>query len=536
MAKNVTIKFIVKLADKALDKLKSGLGKTVNFAKAAITGIAQVGAVVGGVGAFFVKAASDAEESNSKFDAVFKHLGSAADTWARSFSVAVSRNSTEVKGWMATLQDTFVPLGFTRDKALELSKGMTKLTVDLASFNNKAEPDVLKDLQSAMVGNHETVRKYGVILTESTVKQEAVRLGLAASTKEVTEASKVQARYSLIMKGTGDAQGDAERTAKSFANRMKSLQSAVKDARIEVGQQIIENGNLGDILDAVTSKLRSLSEDGYITLWLENLSTGVRGLVTLVEGVIDTFSKLTSKVASLNEVSAFWGGFVGGQGGIKSRTQSGANMMNSVDAREAAELAKIRAARDARRLKKAEDSAAALKKVEEEKAAVVVSSSEVATEAADDQAASAQTTLDTTEEKAEVESEAVTVRKVGDGEAEAAAARLLALAQETNEVEKERVEIRRKDPTAAASSSGSTPRPLTGVGGQAITADDVSKHSQLTIRRAAEAEAHRIKTIIEAIKEASGGSESSRSVDLLQQIATSTAGINEKIIDAVSMN
>ena len=47
---------------------------------------------------------------------------------------------------MAGLQDTFVPLGIARDEAAELSKSLVTLAVDVASFNNTADADVITGL------------------------------------------------------------------------------------------------------------------------------------------------------------------------------------------------------------------------------------------------------------------------------------------------------------------------------------------------------------------------------------------------------
>ncbi len=207
-----------------------------------------------------VREASRAEEIGSKFDAVFKHVTDSTRKWAREFSESVGRNRFDVEEWLSTFQDTFVPLGFARRKAAEFSKTLAKLTVDLASFNDKAEPEVLRDLQSALVGNHETVRKYGVIISEATLKQEILNSGMAKTTGEITAQMKVRARLQLIIKGTTDAQGDAIRTAGSTANQFRALTSSVREAGAEFGMMITQNESFSKILTAVIAKVRAFSK------------------------------------------------------------------------------------------------------------------------------------------------------------------------------------------------------------------------------------------------------------------------------------
>jgi len=216
---------------------------------------------VGGMGylaASFVRTASMAEETGAKFDMVFKDLSGSTRKWAVEFGDDVGRATHHVEGWLAGLQDTFVPLGIARDESAELSKSLVKLAVDVASFNNKADADVIRDFTSALVGNHETVRKYGIIISESAIKQEALASGLNKTYSQLTDLEKVQMRYSLIQQGTTDAQGDAIRTASSFANQVKRLKANWEEFSASAGKPaIIVLADLLDSLNKIIDRLPS---------------------------------------------------------------------------------------------------------------------------------------------------------------------------------------------------------------------------------------------------------------------------------------
>lgn len=183
--------------------------------------------------------ARDAAEIQSKFDTVFSHLKVEANAWAENFSKSVGRAKSDVKSWMAELQDTFVPLGYTRTKAAELSESLVKLAVDVASFNNASDPEVIRDFTSALVGNHETVRKYGILITENSLKQEADNSGIKKKFDSLTELEKVQLRYNIILKSTTDAQGDAIRTADSLANQEKRQAAELKNMQEQLGTKVV---------------------------------------------------------------------------------------------------------------------------------------------------------------------------------------------------------------------------------------------------------------------------------------------------------
>lgn len=191
------------------------------------------------LGRQFVKTASDAEETQAKFSAVFKELTSEAEDFVQATAQELGRSTNDLRAFMGTLQDTFVPLGFARKEGLEMSKALTKLTLDLSSFNNMAQPEVLRALQSAIVGNHETVRRFGVIINQTVLSQELMNMGIKDGVKNATEAQKAQARLNIIIKGTTDAQGDALRTSNSFANQVRRLASVFEEFAVEIGNILI---------------------------------------------------------------------------------------------------------------------------------------------------------------------------------------------------------------------------------------------------------------------------------------------------------
>lgn len=255
-----------KKATKAVGGLEKGSrGLGLAWTKA-VPGLIAGSAAIAGIVAISKKAitaAGDKIEIYSKFIAVFKDQATVALSWAGQFSEAVGRAKTDVVGWMSTLQDTFVPLGFARDKAAELSMSLVDLAVDVASFNNAADADVIRDFQSALVGNHETVRKYGIVITEATLKEEALNSGIIETARNLTNQEKVQARLNIIIQGTTDAQGDALRTAESYNNQLKRAGAEVKEFSEALGAVLLPAaaatvGIFGSMTRAATEFFKAL--------------------------------------------------------------------------------------------------------------------------------------------------------------------------------------------------------------------------------------------------------------------------------------
>lgn len=290
-----------KSVDAGLKSIQGQADKT----KAALDGIAShakiaFAALTGGIGVI-AKLSSDAEESESKFEAVFKNQAEVARQWSVELGRSINRSSITIRRFASDLQNTFVPLGFSRDRAFELSKQIAALAFDLASFNNVAEDETLTLLTSAIVGNHEAVRRFGISITEATLKQELLRMGFKGNVAQVDELTKVQARLNIIMGATADAQGDAARTSGSFANTMRGLIDQAKELAIVFGDQV--KPALRNIMAGLNDLVITVKESDEATLkmgarWLE-VGVALSGLLVIVPKLVGAVGALSSGVAAL---------------------------------------------------------------------------------------------------------------------------------------------------------------------------------------------------------------------------------------------
>ena len=287
----------VKLDTKQAEKNLDSFGKKAQAIGGKLT--KYVTLPILGIGAAMVKTASDAEETNSKFDAVFKDQSEGVRAWAKTFSDSVGRSTTANIGFLATIQDTLVPLGFMRDRAADMSKQVVALSTDLASFNNLPTADVVRDIQSAIVGNTETLRKYGVVASQEAIIQEALTSGLIKNKKELNATSKAQAIYNLLLKGTVDAQGDAIRTSDSTANQFRKLKAEVEDLLIAFGKELLPV--VKDILKEVTKVVKTFTELDDSTkrtiLTLAGLAAAAGPAISAIGGISRALAFLSANPA-----------------------------------------------------------------------------------------------------------------------------------------------------------------------------------------------------------------------------------------------
>jgi len=187
----------------------------------------------------FIKLASSGQEQLNQFKVVFGDQADAAMGFANTLSVAFDKSKDDVIALMAALQDTFVPLGFSRAEARALSETLAQLSFDVESFKDAQSGEVSAAFTSAIVGNHEAVRKFAISITEAEVKLAAMRLGIDNASGGLTSQQKVLARTSLIINGAKDTLGDYNNTKHEFANRVRAAQAAYKDLAIEIGNFLL---------------------------------------------------------------------------------------------------------------------------------------------------------------------------------------------------------------------------------------------------------------------------------------------------------
>lgn len=148
---------------------------------------------------------------------------------------------------------------------------MTTLSGDLSSFSGKSTEDAIAAVGSAMRGEFEPIRSFGVLLDEATLKAEAMSMGLITNTKDaLTPQQKTLAAQSAILKQTSDAQGDFARTSMSTANVQKALAAETENT----------SAKLGSVLAPMFTAVRLKALDGV---------QGVSGFldkVIAVQGVI----------------------------------------------------------------------------------------------------------------------------------------------------------------------------------------------------------------------------------------------------------
>jgi hypothetical protein len=130
-------------------------------------------------------------------------------------------------------------MGFSQGKMADMSLQLTKLTADMASFYDMEQSDVARNLQAVFTGETEPLRKYGLDLTQATLKEWAMKQGLDADISSMTQAEKTMLRYQYVMANTAAAPGDFARTSDTWANQIRILKQSFEQLAAIIGGALI---------------------------------------------------------------------------------------------------------------------------------------------------------------------------------------------------------------------------------------------------------------------------------------------------------
>lgn len=209
----------------------SGMKKIGALAAAALGGAIALGLK----GA--ISEASNLEQSMGAIDAVFKSSGKTVKAWAAQAAQASGLSKNEF-GELATTLGAML-----KNKGIQDFTGQTKTLIDLggdlaAQFGGDTKTAV-EAISSLMRGEADPIEQYGVSINETAINAKLAAQGLTGLTGAALEQAKAQARLSILMDQTKDAQGAFARESGTAANAQQKLNAAWSNTKGALGQAFL---------------------------------------------------------------------------------------------------------------------------------------------------------------------------------------------------------------------------------------------------------------------------------------------------------
>jgi hypothetical protein len=271
-------------------------GSIASGALSAARSLVSLGnAAASGISAAVEQATSLGEET-SKSAVVFGDSAAKVMEFAKS-AEAIGLSTASALQATGAFGNLFTAMGLGSQQAADYATSMTALGADLASFNNSTVDDAVQAIGAALRGEAEPIRRFGVILDDATLKQEALSQRLISSTSgALTPAIKAQAAYAAILKQTTAAQGDFARTSGSLANLGRVVQSQASNILGDVGAAF------APLFQSAVSAISSVLS--AVRPFISEVAEGVRGsLATIGVAITNVASGFVSFVQTLDGVN-----------------------------------------------------------------------------------------------------------------------------------------------------------------------------------------------------------------------------------------
>ena len=223
-----------KQAESALDSFVSKLRTSASVIRAVATVASTFYKVAQGI-AYCVDQSNRYIENINLADTSLGQYAAAAHEYADAVQAALGINTGEFLSNQGTFMTMAQGMGVAANNAYTMSKGLTQLSYDLASFFNISNDAAFEKVRSGLAGEIEPLRALGYDLTTARLQQEAYNMGLNEQVSNMTQAEKAMLRYKAIMSQVSWAHGDLAKTASSPANQIRILKSQMQTAAQAIG-------------------------------------------------------------------------------------------------------------------------------------------------------------------------------------------------------------------------------------------------------------------------------------------------------------
>lgn len=280
------------------DAFGGGAKAAESFRKALLPAIAALG----GLGAVAFKAAgaaSDLAEEQAKAGEIFGEGAEQLDKFAASAASVIGQSQRQALAAASSFGIFGKSAGLAGSDLVKFSQDFTVLASDLASFNNTSPEDAIVAIGAALRGESEPIRRYGVLLDDATLRQQAFKMGITDSIKQaLTPQQRVLAASEQIFLQTATAQGDFARTSDGLANSQRILAAEFQNAQVSLGQAFLPI--ILKITTTLTSLIKFMADNTGIVIALGAAIAALSAVVIGVNVAMKVYNTIAVLTKGLN--------------------------------------------------------------------------------------------------------------------------------------------------------------------------------------------------------------------------------------------
>lgn len=255
-----------------------------------------------------IETASDLAEVQNVVDTAFgeskQKMEDFADTAVKTYGISKLTAKQTGSNFMAMAAG----MGLANDSASDMAMALTGLSADMASFYNVGQDVASTALKSIFTGETETLKQFGIVMTDANLQAYALSKGITKSTADMSQAEKVQLRYNYVMSQTALAHGDFAKTSDSWANQTRILSEQWKEFGATIGTVLMNvllpavkaiNSLLSQLIALAQGAARALSE--AFGFELSNSADEAQSIVKSTSQAADNYSDIADNAQQTQE-------------------------------------------------------------------------------------------------------------------------------------------------------------------------------------------------------------------------------------------
>ena len=223
-------------------------------------------------------------------------------------------NIQELTQYASQLASVTNSIGQTGEVSLATASAFSKLGADMSSLFNVDYTDVMRNLQSGLIGQSRALYKYGIDITNATLQTKAYELGIQKAVSEMSQSEKQQLRIIQILEASKVAWGDLANTVSSPSNQIRILKTNLKETGMVLGQLFVPLlERVLPLFNALTlvakDLLISLAQYAGLELNFEGFGKGfasdeaIDDMEESLEGAVDSLEDLKNQIMGFDEVN-----------------------------------------------------------------------------------------------------------------------------------------------------------------------------------------------------------------------------------------
>ena len=320
----------------------SGVGKSAAGAGAGLSGLTKAAGVAGAAFAAIniavpfakecISLSSDLQEVQNVVDVTFGSMSDDINNFAKNAKKQFGLSELAAKQYASTMGAMLKSSGITGSPMKEMSKNITALAADMASFYNLDSETAFEKIRSGISGETEPLKQLGINMSVANLEAYAMTQGITKSYSAMSQAEQTLLRYNYLLSVTGDAQGDFARTSDSWANQTriltenwKEFKALLGDALIPVLTKVVKVLNvvletlikIGRAIKTVVNSIKSVfgigssmdSSNQSTQDMAQNAQGAAQGTEDIAQGAEDTANGLEDAKKSAQDLQNVIGGF-----------------------------------------------------------------------------------------------------------------------------------------------------------------------------------------------------------------------------------